>query len=118
MVCCRLTGTGFTSTRGEYKMFCCTSKIITKIHQFLLLKMARQLLFYFLFFNNLNELTWFCQRLINVFFLAGIAENASRPIAFALKDSWRIRYHSAHLSYLLKAIQLVFQHLNLNYHVH
>ncbi|PNT56093.1 hypothetical protein POPTR_001G227200v4 [Populus trichocarpa] len=35
----------------------------------------------------------------------GIAENASRPIAFALKDSWRIRYHSAHLSYLLKAIQ-------------
>jgi len=43
-----------------------------------------------------------------VFFLAGIAENASRPIAFALKDSWRIRYHSAHLSYLLKAIQLVY----------
>ncbi|KAL3611004.1 hypothetical protein D5086_002024, partial [Populus alba] len=34
----------------------------------------------------------------------GIAENASRPLAFALKDSWRIRYHSAHLSYLLKAI--------------
>nr|TKR65658.1 hypothetical protein D5086_0000319200 [Populus alba] len=32
-----------------------------------------------------------------------IAENASRPLAFALKDSWRIRYHSAHLSYLLKS---------------
>ncbi|CAK7331827.1 unnamed protein product [Dovyalis caffra] len=35
----------------------------------------------------------------------GIAENASRPLAVALKDSWRIRYHSAHLSYLLKAIK-------------
>ncbi|KAJ6964120.1 hypothetical protein NC652_002411 [Populus alba x Populus x berolinensis] len=47
----------------------------------------------------------------------GIAENASRPLAFALKDSWRIRYHSTHLSYLLKAIQLDKQVGKLNFHI-
>ncbi|KAL3610999.1 hypothetical protein D5086_002019 [Populus alba] len=45
----------------------------------------------------------FYNNVINELLHNGIAENASRPLAFALKDSWRIRYHSAHLSYLLKS---------------